>query len=148
MFVTIYTDASGNVVDNKKVYSYSYYIKCDKGVSSGTDIIPIECYDVNHAEMYCIVKAVKDCISKFKNTSRILVVTDSINAQYALWTGSKKAKYSEIIQSFRELENKVEKIMIKWTKGHRSDNSDRAYLNNKCDKRAGEAIKKMKSMLK
>jgi ribonuclease HI len=146
MFATIYTDASGREINNKKVFSYSYYIRCDKGVHSGADVIPIECCDINHAEMYCIVKAVKDCIDKFKNTSRILVVTDSISAQYSLWRGSDKIKYSEVIQSFRKLEAEVEKIMIKWTKGHRTDNSDRAYLNNKCDERASSITKKLKSL--
>ena len=43
--------------------------------------------------------------------------------------------------------------MIKWTKGHRTDNSDRAYLNNKCDERAssitrGEMIAFVESQLK
>jgi ribonuclease HI len=69
-------------------------------------------------------------------------VTDSINAQYSLWRGSKHKKYHQIIDEFRVLEEKVDKIMIKWTKGHRSDDSDRAYLNNKCDKRSREALKK------
>jgi len=141
MFATIYTDAGGTVKDGENFYSYSYYIKCDKGVSSNTGIIKESCPDVNYAEMFCIVEGVKDALKKFKNIDRILVVTDSINAQYSLWQGSRHQKYQNIIQEFRILEEKVDKIMIKWTKGHRSDDSDRAYLNRKCDKRCGVALK-------
>jgi ribonuclease HI len=138
MFITIYTDISG--VDGK--WAYSCYIKCDKGVHSDTGIISELCHDTNHAEMIAIVTGIKSALNRFKGISRILVVTDSINAQYSLWTGSKHKKYHQIIDEFRVLEEKVDKIMIKWTKGHRSDDSDRAYLNNKCDKRSREALKK------
>ena len=137
MFATIYTDISGS--GNR--WGYSCYIRCDKGVHSETGIISDFCHDTNHAEMIAIVKGIKSALNKFKDISRILVVTDSINAQYSLWRGSKHQKYQQVIGEFKSLEEKVDKIMIKWTKGHRSDNSDRAYLNNKCDKRAKKALK-------
>jgi len=141
MFATIYTDASSN--NKQKIWSYAYYTRCDKGVYSGSGVVSEYCQDINYAEMYCIVKAVEESIEKFRSISRILVVTDSISAQYSLWRGSKKPKYQNIIREFRQLEKKVEKIMIKWTKGHRSDDSDRAYLNNKCDERAKQVIKNL-----
>jgi ribonuclease HI len=147
MFATIYTDASFGFIESKEAYSYSYYIKCDEGVFSGDGILEF-CVDINHAEMFAIVEGVKNALEKFKKISRILVVTDSISAQYSLWQGSRKLKYQDAIKKFRELENRVEKIMIKWTKGHRIDNSDRAYLNNKCDQRASDAIRKAKKLVK
>jgi ribonuclease HI len=142
MFATIYTDASGGIVNEKQTYSYSYYVKCDKGVISGQGIIEEFCEDINKAEMFAIVQGIKNALKKFSNINRILVVTDSISAQYSLWKGSKKAKYQNIIEEFKSLERKVDKIMIKWTKGHRHDCSDRAYLNNRCDLKANSAIRK------
>lgn len=159
MFATIYTDASQRGGD----YGYSYYTRCDKGRHSGTGIVlDADCCDINYAEMYCIIKGIEESTKKFKGISRILVVTDSQVAQYTLWknhqedffenghwnsiiygnpSGSRKDKYKNLVERFEELEKDVEKIMIKWTKGHRSDSSDRAYLNNKCDERASRAIR-------
>lgn len=146
MFATIYTDASQKFSQelNCKVSGYSYYTRCDKGVFSGTGVVEdIYCHDINYAEMYCIVRAIEESKEKFQSLKRILVVTDSKNAQLILWRGSEKRKYQKIISEFRVLEKSFEKIMIKWTKGHRSDDSDRAYLNNKVDKRAGKAVDKL-----
>lgn len=157
MFATIYTDASK--INND--YGYSYYTKCNDGNHGDSGLILDEwCCDINYAEMYCIVKAIEESIFKFNHINRILVVTDSQVAQYTLWTnyrndflqngywdsiyrnpsGSKKNKYKNIVEKFLQLENNLDKIMIKWTKGHRSDYSDRAYLNNKCDEQARKAI--------
>ena len=138
MFATIYTDASyGN---NK--YGYSYYTKCDKGVVSGSGVLD-NCNDINEAEMLAIVFAIKESHKKHPSIKRILVVTDSITAQYTLWgngKGSKKEKYKPVVDKFKALEKRFEKVMIKWTKGHRYDNSDRAYLNNKCDAMASRVV--------
>jgi ribonuclease HI len=147
MFATIYTDASFGFVGSKATYSYSYYIRCDEGVHSGEDVIE-SCVDINQAEMIAIVEGVKNALEKFKRINRILVVTDSISAQYALWQGSRRLKYKGVVEEFRGLESRLEKIMIKWTKGHRIDNSDRAYLNNKCDQRANDAIRMAKKKTK
>lgn len=162
MFATIYTDAS----HVEGIFGYSYYTRCDKGRHSGTGVISdYRCGDINYAEMYCIIKAIEDSIVKFKDIKRILVVTDSMVAQYTLWKnheeaffengywgaicknppGCKTGKYDELVDKFLKLEKRLDKVMIKWTKGHRKDGSDRAYLNNKCDKRASQAVKRLKS---
>lgn len=162
MFATIYTDASGI----EGVFGYSYYTRCDKGRHSGTGVVADnECRDINYAEMYCIVKAIEESIAKFNDINRILVVTDSMVAQYTLWRdhekaffengywdticknppGCKTGRYDELVKKFSSLEGKVEKIMIKWTKGHRGGNTDRAYLNNKCDQRAYRAVRVSKN---
>lgn len=144
-------------------YGYSYYTRCDKGRHSDTGIILDQnCCDINYAEMYCIVKAIEESHIKFKDISRILVVTDSQVAQYTLWKnhqedflnngywdtiayanppGSTKDKYKNLVETFINLEKRFNKIMIKYTKGHRNDLSDRAYLNNKCDSRARKVVK-------
>jgi ribonuclease HI len=137
MFATVYTDASSS----KGSYGYAFYIKCDQGVHSGSGLAPEYCRDSNYAEMYCIVEAIKESIEVFPSISKILVVTDSQTAQKALWKGSKNPKYKYLVWDFRRLEKKVDKILIKWTKGHRTDDSDRAYLNNKCDKKSRDILK-------
>lgn len=155
MFATIYTDASASNGN----YGYSYYTRCDKGRYSGSGVVVDEnCCDINYAEMYCIIRGIEESTKKFKDISRILVITDSQVAQYTLWknhqedffkngywnsvtSGSRKDKYKSLVERFCELERDLDKIMIKWTKGHRSDSSDRAYLNNKCDERAAKAIR-------
>jgi len=136
MFATIYTDASSS----KGAYGYAFYTRCDQGVHSGSGLAPPYCKDSTYAEMYAIVQAVARSIERFPDISRILVVTDSTAAQRILWRGSRKEKYKYLVWDFRRLEKQVEKILIKWTKGHRSDNSDRAYLNNKCDEKSREAL--------
>lgn len=135
-FVTAYTDISGS----PGTWAYSYYVKCSHGVITQAAMIDQPMQDTNMAEMFAIIKVVDAILNKFTQTTKILVVTDSRNAQQILWHGSAKEKYADLIEQFRQLEQRV-KILIKWTKGHRHDDSDRAYLNNRCDRASRSVVK-------
>lgn len=135
-FVTAYTDISGS----PGTWAYSYYVKCSHGVITQAAMIDQPMQDTNMAEMYAIIKVVEAILSRYTQTTKILVVTDSRNAQQILWHGSAKEKYAYQIEQFRQLEQRV-KILIKWTKGHRHDDSDRTYLNNRCDRASRSVVK-------
>lgn len=142
-FVTAYTDISGGSGD----WAYAYYIKSSHGVLTKAAMIQEPMHnDTNLCEMYAIVQAVRAALSKWATTIRILVVTDSRNAQQILWHGSDKQRYIDIIGQFRQLEQQA-KILIKLTKGHSTDDSDRTYLNNRCDKHSRHAVNKYRRSL-
>lgn len=135
-FVTAYTDISGN----GHLWAYSYYVRCDQGVLTKADMIDVPVCDTNYAEMYAIVRVVKDILGRYDGINRILVVTDSRNAQNILWRGTDNEKYVDIVSQFRRLEDHV-RVLIKWTKGHSGDDSDRTYLNNRCDKHSRGVVR-------
>lgn len=135
-FATAYTDISGS----RGIWAYSYYVRCDQGVLSKAELIDVPVTDTNHAEMLAIIKVVGDIIRKFDNIERVLVVTDSKNAQHILWHGTTNPKYFALVDQIRQLEEKVQ-VLIKWTKGHSRDDSDRTYLNGKCDKNSRKVVK-------
>lgn len=135
-FVTAYTDISGS----PGLWAYAYYVKCSHGVLTKAELIDQPMHDTNMAEMFAINKAIDAIINKFTQTTKILVVTDSRNAQQILWRGSDIEKYAELVAQFRQYEQRV-KVLIKWTKAHRHDESDRTYLNNRCDKASRSVVR-------
>ena len=144
MFATIYTDISGNQKDG---FAYAFRIKTDSGSITDTGFLESNCHDNNMAEMKAINLAIAKAIQHFSNLSRILVVTDSKTAQDVLWHGTSHEKYKYLVTEFRSLEKKIDKILIKWTKGHKDDQSTRTWCNNWCDQTSRNTFSRQQKLL-
>lgn len=134
-WVTLYTDASWS----SGVGAWASYARSDEGTLLHEGLCPDWVKDNNEAELYAILASCREVLQVWKPIG-IGVRTDSQFAQHRARWGASPARSSaskrvqqELFQLFAEHECK---IRVQWVKGHQSNATVQAWLNNHVDRRA------------
>lgn len=143
MWTTLYTDAS--FYPDSKQGGWAIWARSELGRMIRSGSCPQYVVDSNDAELCAMYAGIYLVGKHWPQTERILICSDSTTALSLL-------KYRE--RSSREVPARLQglvqgvcsqhgfKLVPRWVKGHSSANTIQAYLNNKCDEFAREAVNK------
>ena len=144
MWVTCYTDASW--FDTKQKGAVAYWLRSDTGRIVSSRPCPPQVTCNNTAEMCAIVVGVRHALQEWRNTSGILVNTDSTVAISYLQFGAdlSRLRREDWFVWRKWLYGLLDKrgclVRFKHVKGHQCPNNVRSYLNTQVDSLSRSAV--------
>lgn len=135
-FGTVYTDAG--LKDG--VATGAFWFRGYYGKLTGSKKFPSIARDSTEAELLAIHFALNSILGRVPFLTTLLIVTDSKSAQSIVWRGTENVKYRDLSQSIQQLSRTHKcKILVKWVKGHKKQNTISSWVNNWCDRKATQA---------
>lgn len=148
--VTINTDAGFYPID--KIGSYAYWIKGDGLFLSGSGVFKGKCDNSTEAEIKSIINAIHILdASGFTNIKKLIINRDNIHARSSQKGNELQRKLSIKISQLRKKCNykgRYPFFEFRHVKAHSHTKEPRNWVNDWCDKRCKEELKKYKNQIK
>lgn len=154
MLVTINTDAAFH--SGKKVGGFAFWIVSNRGKIAYAGPLKSNVFNPDHAELQCIINAFHVLFTKtdWKNISRIIVNTDSLNSIHVLEANQEAIKKYRLKDTYfkiyryrlKSLKKKYSvcgykgQIEFRHVKAHTGTDNARKFVNDWCDKNAKEQL--------
>ena len=155
MLVTLSTDASFH---NKLKYgAYAFWAVCNEFKITKSGIFKNKCINSDDAEAKCIINALKIVLLAHNDITKVIVNTDSLNAIALLknnrvhmkkYMGNNMKMWSHIRNAYNKVlrENKNKAVIeFRHVKAHTGITDKRSYVNDWCDSKAKEQLRKVSS---
>lgn len=142
MLTTLYCDAS--FCPHDRVGGWAVWLRSDFGRHIESGVVPDYCDFSNEAEFAAIYAGIYRAVTKWPDTSAVLVRSDCTTALQ--WMEMRYQARSQGGQRLQEHVRKLKKdhdvrLIPRWVKGHRHGKDTDVYLNNRVDEMAGKVMR-------
>lgn len=145
MWVTLYSDASLR----EGISGWGVWLRSERGRIVEKGRCDDWVNDINAAELFAVYKALELTVAAWPETKGMQVNTDNQVVLRSLWPWSPAHSHPTIKRAqdlVRELLKKHEiRVRTKHVKSHQKGDDVRSWLNNRCDKLAGQMTGKFGS---
>ena len=147
MNITITTDAS--FMPNQKIGAYAFWISSQMGKYSEAKLFKTSVDSSHDAEFKCIINALHRVKGLKLKVDKIYVNTDSMSCIKTINSGHVTDWCKETLPLYQAIVKELGcKVIMRHIKGHRHTRTPRNWVNDWCDKKAGELARKEKNRIK